>query len=221
MSAMTGIFQRFHALFSDSVFVWLRYTLVVTLAFWIIFKLSAIASLLQHQEQALLKNGTALLHQQTTLLTQLNRIENKLIAYENAITTHRALSEDIKACRTQLDAMKDALQHIQAQTAPAAMLSTFKHVQLSRKSATHPSSKKIGTLTRKKSLTHSVHHLPFRLLTIDSWNGECLVMVNHHGHIDLLSQGDMLAGWKVVDIDFDAGKVTFQKGRNKVFKSVW
>lgn len=59
-------------------------------------------------------------------------------------------------------------------------------------------------------------NLPFKMLSIDLWNGKPYVAVSLDEKISLITVGDVVMGWKVVSIDFDGGKAIFVRNGKRV-----
>jgi hypothetical protein len=226
MQVMTSIQQGFKPFLSKYFSQVARYAVALTFGLFVIIKLFAIEAIVQSNHHLLLANQS-LSNKQTVMLNQLNRLETKLTACESALKAHQVLAEDVKACRNQLDTMKIDLQQLQTQSTPAALALAFKQANPSLFTATksrsemvHAENQKISSYDMKKmsSPTVSANPLPFQALNIDMWNGEPMLMVNHHGHTDLLAKQDTLAGWTLVDIQFDAGWIRFRNRRGQLVK---
>lgn len=59
-------------------------------------------------------------------------------------------------------------------------------------------------------------NLPFKMLSVDLWNGKPYVAVSLDEKVSLITVGDVAMGWKVVSIDFDGGKATFVKNGKRI-----
>lgn len=62
--------------------------------------------------------------------------------------------------------------------------------------------------------------LPFRVLSVDVWNGKPYVAVGLEEKTSLITLGDLVMGWKVDTIDFDGQKVVFIKNGEKVDQAI-
>lgn len=218
MHAMASIQQRFHPFFSEYFFQLLAYAFALTFAVFVIIKLFTIESILQSNHRLLLANQS-LSQQQTLILNQLNRLESKLITCETAVKTQQGLAENVKGWQTQLDTIKTELHQLQEHTTPTALAFVIKKENqrlLTSNQRRFENSKQTNHIKAKSSHYASDHTLPFQVLNIDMWNGEPMVMVNHQGHTDLLSEQDTLAGWTVININFYSGRITFRNRQGRL-----
>lgn len=198
----------------------LAYVFALAFAAFIIMKLFAMESILQSDHRLLLENQW-LSKQQRVMLNQLNRVENKLTTCESAIKTHHLLAEELKLFRTEFDGIKMALQQLEKNTTPGTFaLAIHKVNQPLPLSNTHRLEKAKRKLHIKAQSVRDVSAstLPFQVLNIDMWNGEPMLLVDHEGHTDLLSQQDTLAGWTVVNVHFDSGRVTLRNRQGRLVR---
>ena len=221
MTAMSTIYQQFKPFSSERFSQLVVYALALTFGLFVIIKLVAIESLLQSNHRLLLANQS-LSKQQTLMLNQLNRLESQVTVCEHAIKAQQILVEDIHVCRTQLDTIKTEFHQLQAHTTPEAL--AFVIQQENQKLLSSNQHRFENTKQKHRVNMQHSHHtsdpkLPFQILNIDMWNGEPLLMINHQGHTDLLSKQDTLAGWTVIDIHFDSGKVTFRNRQGRLVKT--
>ncbi len=217
MSVMQAYFQLLDKLIPSYFSSWFRYGVGLMLASFMVFKLLSLESALEHQQKLSLKNSVSFAHQQTLILKQLDCLEHQLTICESAIKAQHTLDEEIKVFRMQLEKMKDSLNQVQIQTSSNHLLSVYKQAQSTLMNSANTHSKIQLKKLKQKSVVKV--RLPFQVLNIDSWNGEPMVMIHHQDHTDLLSKYDTLAGWTVVEINFDAGWVRFKNRRDEMVKS--
>lgn len=228
MATITLTKQQIKTFFRKYYFYMVCFAVVLTFGWFVIAKLFSIESMVHSNHRLLLENQSWL-QKQNLIANQLNRLETKLTACENILKANQVLAEDVKACRSQLDAMKTDVQQLQEHTTPAALALAFKQVNPSFCTTTKSQSETVHAENDKKTPLHNkkflssrrvnARRLPFQAINIDMWNGEPMVMVNHCGHTDLLAKQDTLAGWTLVDIEFDAGWVVFRNRQGQLVKS--
>jgi hypothetical protein len=220
MTTLIKIYQRLKCFCLEQASQLLAYGFALTFGMFIIIQLFHIQADLQSNHRLLLANQS-LASQQTLILKQLHRLETQFAVCESAVKTHPFLAEDIKACRAQLDTMKTDLHQLQIQTAPAA-LALFIQKETKRSLTSNPHQRKNSKQKQHVKTQHArdvrANTLPFHVCTIDLWNGEPMLMVNHENHTDLLSKHDTLAGWTVINIAFDSGKVLFKNRQGRLLK---
>lgn len=220
MHAMTTLQKRFEPFLSDYGSQLLAYVIAFIFGVFVIMKLFSLDAMLQSNHRFLVANQS-LVPQQNVMTHQLQRLEGKLTLFENAIKLEQGLAEDSHVFRAQLDSIKTELAQLKTQTTPAAFA-----VMLQRENQRRLTAKKYRIQTTKQKhhvKTAHVYHassetLPFQVRNIDLWNGEPMLMVNHQGHTDLLSQQDTLAGWKVINMQFASGRVTFKNRQGRLVK---
>lgn len=75
--------------------------------------------------------------------------------------------------------------------------------------------KSLQTTARAKQAKQAPPPLPFKVVSIDLWDGVPYVGLAHDDHIELLRAGQSRAGWTVQQIDIDAGQVTLRSAEGQ------
>lgn len=220
MIDMTSMYQRVKTFFFEHFSQLLPYMFALTFGVFVIMKLFAMESILQSNHHLLLENQS-FSKQQSLMLSQLNRLESKLIVFESVAKTQQVFTEEVKLCRTELGGIKMALQQLEKNTMPNALALAINKVNkpllFSNKCRLKKAKQKLH-IKAHRNRDVSANTLPFQVLNIDMWNGEPMLMVNHQGHTDLLSQKDTLAGWTVVYVHFDSGRVTLRNRQGRLVR---
>jgi hypothetical protein len=133
---------------------------------------------------------------------------------------HQSSKQYLETIVKQLNAMQSTLASIQDQTNPKQLQTMIMQTSqaLITKQFNEIKSKTSTASHKHKKAKHRHHHyarLPFRVLGIDIWNGETEATVSYLGDNTLLSKGDSLSGWTLVNLAFDPGHAVFRSNHGQ------
>lgn len=58
--------------------------------------------------------------------------------------------------------------------------------------------------------------LPFKIISVDVWNGETQVTVKLNGTTELMAKGDIRSGWGLVDLGFSPARAIFKNSKGQL-----
>jgi hypothetical protein len=151
---------------------------------------------------------------------KLENVDQKLGLIQNSINNH-ASKEDVENLQHEVvrlqsmltskksDAIIENKESHQTQSSSRHLNETVSDTESSNKM----------TLAKKRVLSNPVYlsprSLPFRVSSIDIWNGTPEATIYHGYSADLMEKDEVRDGWQLIHLSFDNGKVVFQNKRHQ------
>ncbi len=159
--------------------------------------------------------------QQQQLSQQLNSIETHLNNLSTQINKSKTVNPvTVEALSQQLNAIQQGLTNLNQQN-------NFKNLQTTLENSQQAMVEKLQSLQKnlqqlKQRLSPQVYlplsTLPFKVISIDIWNGEPEATIMIDGNATLMAKSDTYAGWTLTDISFDPACAIFLNNHHQLVK---
>ncbi len=158
---------------------------------------------------------------QRQALAQLDRIENRLTQLSNHADKASISSEETQLLNQQLTTIQHGIENLHGEKND-----TIQQAIVKENKQLYQKLDKIQNLLDQfkiKNYSHSLNHssiaMPFRIISIDIWNGQPMATIQLGREPALMAEGDSRAGWTLVQINFEASEVVF-KNRNQQYRRI-
>lgn len=185
----------------------------------IFFFIYSLLILLSHDKQNLTLVKTISANQKETF-TQVVQMKNQL-AEIKLKTTNSASKQDLNQVNRNVVMMQSSFIKWHDQ-----IINDIENLLVANNQSLTEKMTQLQVLLQKEHKNNSLtsrlilrgSSLPFKVTSIDVWNGQAMATVTLNGYTDLMAKGDTREGWTLVDISFDPASAVFRNLRNQMVK---
>jgi len=151
--------------------------------------------------------------------TQIRDLEQRVEALGRQWALHKEQAgQQIAANAEALDALQETVAALPASeqvTGLEASIKANREALAKEITRIEEDLKSLQAAARAKQAKPAPPSLPFKVVSIDIWDGVPYVGLVHDERIELLRAGQSRAGWTVQEIDTDAGQVTVRSAEGR------
>ena len=159
--------------------------------------------------------------QEQLVFQQLNRIENHLATVNQSLqNTHSSSSEQFTHLSNQLNSIQQSISQLNSDERVQQLKTVFSETNQAVIDKLQNLQQTLQQL--KKQMTPrqflSAKALPFKVTSVDIWNGEPQATITIDGSSMLLAKEDTQSGWMLTDISFEPALVIFKNTKQQFVK---
>ena len=162
--------------------------------------------------------------QEQLVFQQLNRIENHLATVNQALKNiHSSSPEQVAHLSNQLNIIQQSMKQLNTDEKTQQLKTVFSDASQAIMNKLQNLQQTVQQL--KKQMTPrqflSVKALPFKVKSIDIWNGEPQATIAIDGSSMLMAKEDTQSGWMLIDISFEPALAIFRNNKQQFVKVIF
>lgn len=147
---------------------------------------------------------------QKQTLEQLARIENHLTQLNAHTDKANVSSEETQLVKQQLAAIQHSIEILQGDTHEGNIQKAIAKENQVIYQRLDKMQNLLARLKQHSQPVNSSHTIPFRIISIDIWNGQPMAIIQLGRELALMAEGDSRAGWVLIQINFETAEITFK-----------
>jgi len=159
--------------------------------------------------------------QEQLVFQQLNRIENRLATVNQVLqNTHSSSPEQVTHLSNQLNAIQQSISQLNSDERTQQLKTVFSEANQTIIDKLQNLQQTLQQL--KKQMTPrqflSAKALPFKVTSVDIWNGEPQATITIDGSSMLMAKEATQSGWMLTDISFEPALAIFKNNKQQFVK---